>query len=281
MNEVVFGDFSDPSKDPRGITSHNYYHTAINNSDSATDYLEAIHQVIPHKVTNAWNSQMAFAKWKWGNEQKKPETWKTPRRQRPFAKIPIIELWKKMFIERTYRGRQVTLWLIGETQTSKSSFAKSLGPHLYSKGILNSNLVHSNCDLLIFDDILIDEFPEYKSFMNCDPFELRTAWNHPQTFDHGQKYGKEGIPCVWTTNYDPRHIQSSRKCDIDWVVGNTLFVDIGRTNLSRPIPEHLRENIHITLPPNWDEYVEDFNKDQEMIRKCLQRLRAKVQAKKK
>lgn len=140
--EKTFGDFADPCKAAKGITSHNYFHTAISKSESSTDYLEAISQVIPEKVTNGWNGQMAFAKWKWGDKDKEPDTWRPPRRQRPFSDIPIISLWKKMFIDRTYRGRQVALWIIGQTQTSKSSFAKSLGRHCYIKDTLNSSLVH-------------------------------------------------------------------------------------------------------------------------------------------
>jgi hypothetical protein len=282
--ETVFGDFQDPCKAAQGITSNTFFHTAIDNAKSATDYLEAISEVIPHRVTNSWNNQVAFAEWKWGKTKKEdpqPNRWVAPRRQRKFVDIPIVSLWKKMFIDRTYRGRQVSLWFIGETQTSKSSFAKNLGPHCYIKGNINSNLVHSNCDLIVLDDIQVENFPWYKDFMNCDPFQIRTSYNRSTEFDHGLKYGKVGIPTVWTTNYDPRILPSTHKCDIDWIVGNTIFINVGNKNLSRPLTELEIDSFEISTPPNWDEHIREYHEDQTSIRRVLDVFRHRISIKKK
>lgn len=235
---TTLGTMADPCKQATGITSANYFHKAIANAKTSSDYLKDVATVIPERVSNGWHGQKAFAEYLFGKEPKKdpePLRWTPPRRARPFAEIPIISLWKKMFINRTYRGRQVnrpnilinniynktnkikiqvTLWLIGNTQTAKSSFAKNLGRYCYIKGNLDSNSVHTNCDLLIIDDVDIEKLPFYKSFMNCDPFQVRTAYNRSKEFDHGTKYGKQGIPCVWTTNYDPRRLPSTNTCDL-------------------------------------------------------------------
>jgi hypothetical protein len=59
-----------------------------------------------------------------------------------FVKIKEIEQWKKMFIEQKYKGRQTTLWIIGESKTAKTNFAQSIGRYIHIKGSLNSDKIH-------------------------------------------------------------------------------------------------------------------------------------------
>ena len=102
--------------------------------------------------------------------------------------------------------------------------------------------------------------------MNCDPFEMRTPFNRAETFDHGKQDGKEGIPCVWCTNYDPRcRTSHTSNVDIDWIEGNTLLIDIGNNNLSRPLSEEIINSFDITTPPNWDELVEEYREDKRLM----------------
>lgn len=106
--DETFGNMPDPCKLRSGITSANFFHTAIQNATSAQEYLTNISDVSPEIVTKCWPSQEAYAKWKWPKQRPEPSTWTPPRRSRPFVEIPILSLWKKIFITQKKKGRQVS-----------------------------------------------------------------------------------------------------------------------------------------------------------------------------
>jgi hypothetical protein len=141
-----------------------------------------------------------------------------------------------MFIDRIHRGRQVTLWINGKSKTRKSSLAQSRAPHCRVKGKFNSDKIHTNCDFITFYELFLEDFKEYKDFMHNDPFKIRSSWNHSREFDLGRSLGKQGIPIVWTTNYDPRRLPPSKHFDINWIIDNTIFIDIRHHNLTKPLP---------------------------------------------
>lgn len=48
---------------------------------------------------------------------------------------------------------------------------------------------------------------------------------------------------------------------INWINGNTLFVDIGNKNLSQPLTQQDIASFDIATPPNWQNYIDEYEED--------------------
>lgn len=113
--EEVFGNMSDPClKNSAGMHKHNPYHSIIE-AECTEEFMKAMKIHDPRALYANWSNVKSYAHDTFGHSDPQPEQWKPNfrNRQLPFTKIPIIEQWKKIFLDKIYKGRQVTLWIIG------------------------------------------------------------------------------------------------------------------------------------------------------------------------
>lgn len=127
-------------------------------------------------------------------------------RRDEFANVPqALEDWvrNELFSDKV---RKLSLILCGPTRTGKSSWARSLGTHIYQMSALTPRTVleKDQDDLfIVLDDIEQGTIEKsqlsscYKSFLGCQPFlTLHDKYKPPKQISWG-------IPCIWLCNAWP------------------------------------------------------------------------------
>lgn len=203
-------------------------------------------------------------------------SWKWPSNTqvRPWKRYDAIQAWVDMFLRHPRKGRQISLWIIGESRAGKTSWARQQGNHSYMKGGFDAKLFHSNVDYYVMDDVKIQDFAYYNELMQGIEFTYTGKYERMRTFDAGAKHGRNGIPVMWTTNYDPRQ-KFNRDVDLKWLRENVLFVDLqqlkmkldqGEPDTEYPCQSRSREQFFdnhamkttspiVDYPRCWPEYV--------------------------
>nr|QTE03619.2 MAG: replication-associated protein [Gemycircularvirus] len=134
----------------------------------------------------------------------------------------------------TYLGqRPKSLILYGPSRTGKTSWARSLGAHMYFERLFSGKeALGGMCDAeyAVFDDCSIDHMPGWKSWFGAQATVGVRAMYRDAT------YVAWGKPIVWCTNRDPRidmriDINNERshkwfQDDIDWMEANCIFVAV-------------------------------------------------------
>lgn len=126
--------------------------------------------------------------------------------------------------------RKYALWIVGDSGTGKSDTVESWGSHLTSKGSILAKEMHSNVDLLLFDDLELDKIENYKEWIQSKtPFTFKSKW-YEGKWDAGIPHGKVGVPCVFTTNYDPL-ASNNKGIDMKWFKTNVMIVYLGKSKM--------------------------------------------------
>ncbi|AIF34808.2 replication-associated protein [Sewage-associated circular DNA virus-2] len=117
----------------------------------------------------------------------------------------------------TYRPK--SLVLIGPSRTGKTTWARSLGRHVYWNSLVNLDVWSPLADYIIFDDVDIDFLPGYKCWLGAQ-----------KEFTVTDKYKKKrkimwGKPCIWLCIDDKDPLLSS-KVYRDWISMNCVFVTV-------------------------------------------------------
>jgi len=124
----------------------------------------------------------------------------------------------------TYTGRGKSLVLWGPTRTGKTTWARSLGAHIYFGGLFSGGAAlagGSTANYAVFDDIRggIKFFPGFKDWLGCQScFMVKQLYREPMLF----KWGRVSI---WISNKDPR--LELDEDDVQWMEGNCQFVYVG------------------------------------------------------
>lgn len=118
-------------------------------------------------------------------------------------------------------ARRKSLVLFGESQTGKTTWARSLGTHIYCVGLLSgSELVKAaSVEYAVFDDIRggIKFFHAFKEWLGCQPHVcVKELYREPRVIE----WGKVGI---WCSNTDPRN--EMLQSDVDWMDLNCTFIE--------------------------------------------------------
>jgi hypothetical protein len=105
--------------------------------------------------------------------------------------------------------------------------------------------------------------------MKSDTLEYTTKFKRDLEFDRSRSHGQIGIPCIWTTNYDPQ-FENNRGCDIKWILDNTLFIKIEKkieiidgkkreykNNMSKP-DEFDCDILEVEPPSDWEELWKEY-----------------------
>ena len=112
--------------------------------------------------------------------------------------------------------------LYGDSQTGKTTWARSLGKHVYCVGLLSGSELSKAVDAeyAVFDDIRggIKFFPSFKEWLGCQPHVcVKELYREPRVI----QWGKPGI---WCSNIDPRLEMQAQ--DIEWMELNCTFIRV-------------------------------------------------------
>lgn len=137
----------------------------------------------------------------------------------------------------TCLGRVKSLVLFGRSLTGKTSWARSLGQHVFFGELFSgamADMITPDVKYAVFDDIRggITFFHGWKAWLGCQAeFNNKALYKDPSPI-------KWGRPSIWCSNKDPReemchyvfgeryfHKGYSQE-DIDWLEANCIFVEI-------------------------------------------------------
>jgi len=134
-------------------------------------------------------------------------------------------------------GRRKSLVLFGESRTGKTSWARSLGRHVFFSELFSgamAEMITDDIKYAVFDDIRggITFFHGWKAWLGCQAeFNNKALYRDPAPI-------KWGRPSIWCANKDPReemcyYVMGERHFhkgygqeDIDWLNANCIFVEI-------------------------------------------------------
>jgi hypothetical protein len=129
-------------------------------------------------------------------------------------------------------ARRKSLILYGPSLTGKTTWARSLGDHIYVQGVLSGKeIINSNesARYAVLDDIRggLKFFPAWKDWLGGQQWiSVKQMYRDPILW-------KWGRPCIWCANRDPRaDIRRSidkddgvfMEDDMDWINANCIFV---------------------------------------------------------
>ena len=201
----------------------------------------------PKTFITSYSNVDKFAKWRYA---------KTPRRYEdpPGVKfelgmVPELDRWRELCLRTDRpRGKRVpSLCLFGRALTGKTTWARSLGPHLYFRQRFNGkDCVEKEHEVqyAVFDDMIgpgmgITFFNDWKGFWGCQSyFNIRLFHHDPPTIEWGK-------PIIWCCQRDPRSAMREQckpqdlqqiEDDIKWMEDNAWFVEIEDDIVSFPEP---------------------------------------------
>jgi len=118
------------------------------------------------------------------------------------------------------------LVLFGESLTGKTTWARSLGPHIYCIGLVSGTECAKGADAkyAVFDDIRggFGFFHGYKEWLGCQPHvSIKQLYREPF-------YMKWGKPTIWLCNKDPREdaYPPNARPDFEWMEKNVDFIEV-------------------------------------------------------
>lgn len=125
--------------------------------------------------------------------------------------------------------RRRSLVLFGPYGCGKTTWARSLGNHVYFGSQMSGSVAQRGIDdaeYAIFDDWKggLMCLPGYKDWLGCQwHVSVKRLYHDPELVEWGR-------PCIWLCNRDPRIITSLRD-DIDWAWMDRacMFVEVTGT----------------------------------------------------
>lgn len=139
------------------------YSDAIGSATSAAEFIELVTAGDPCSI-KAFNNIRAFAEYKWPKPKFKP--YEKPDKVKGAWILPqaLID-WVN--IESIKTDRPKCLVLVGPSRLGKTQWARSLGTHMYWRGMTNCTEWNEDAKFVIFDDIKWDFIPQKKSLLTC------------------------------------------------------------------------------------------------------------------
>nr|WCD56371.1 MAG: replication associated protein [Genomoviridae sp.] len=130
-------------------------------------------------------------------------------------------------LDEPFLGNRVkSLVLFGGTRTGKTTWARSLGRHLYCIGLVSGAECAKGADAeyAVFDDIRggFGFFHGYKEWLGAQPHvSIKQLYREPF-------YMKWGKPSIWICNTDPRTDAYGPNAtpDWEWMEGNCVFIEV-------------------------------------------------------
>lgn len=128
--------------------------------------------------------------------------------------------------------------LYGDSQTGKTTWARSLGKHIYFEKQFSGKIALTegpSCEYAVFDDMSggLSFFPGWKGWLGCQSWiSVKQLYRDPVSFNWNK-------PSVWCTNRDPRKDMERSITkddgkffadDLDWLEANCIFVSVDHWN---------------------------------------------------
>jgi len=118
----------------------------------------------------------------------------------------------------------MSLVLFGPSRTGKTTWARSLGKHVYTMGMASGDelIKASNDDVkyAVFDDIRggMKFFPAFKEWLGAQPHvTVKRLYREPKLIPWKK-------PSIWIANDDPR--LGMEAGDVSWLEKNCTFIEI-------------------------------------------------------
>ncbi|KAJ2974197.1 hypothetical protein NUW54_g11928 [Trametes sanguinea] len=190
-------------------------------ADTAEEFQSRVAQLAPRDYV-IFNSQLqSFVQTRYAPPKKEY----TPS----FTEFPHVPREMREWVETEFKktDRPKSLVVYGPTRLGKTEWARSLGKHNFQSGLFNLDEFDESADYIVLDDISMQFFPSYKSWLGAQ-----------KEFNQTDKYRRKqlvrwGKPCIWLSNDDPRNAQG---VDREWLDGNCIFV-------------HLTHKLYDVAPP--------------------------------
>ncbi|QCX35065.1 replication-associated protein [Blackfly genomovirus 5] len=191
----------------------------ITAAGSLEEFWSLLEELDPKSMVCSFNAVSKFCDWKF---RAQPVPYRGPDGVFDVAEYPDIGVWRDTFLPRGGGGRRKSLILFGPTRMGKTTWARSLGSHMYFGGLFSAReaLDHPEAEYAVIDDIAggIKFFPRYKDWLGCQAeFQLKELYREPRLF-------KWGRPAIWCSNEDPRC--GLGEPEVDWLEGNCIFVRV-------------------------------------------------------
>lgn len=124
----------------------------------------------------------------------------------------------------TKPGRCLSLVLYGDSRTGKTLWARSLGTHVYTMGMISGDelIKASNSDVkyAVFDDMRggMKFFHAWKEWLGAQDYvTVKQLYREP-------KLVKWGKPSIWVSNDDPR--LGMEAGEVTWMEKNCVFIEV-------------------------------------------------------
>ncbi|AXB22610.1 replication associated protein [Lynx canadensis faeces associated genomovirus CL1 148] len=208
--DVVCGGLARP-RQPRSKSTRNDVHqyTEITNADDIEHFWELLHHLDPKTAVVNFVSATKYAEARFADVEPGYE----PRRRQDFVAG-----------DDDGRDAVKSLVLFGEPLTGKTDWARCLGNHVYTMGIVSGDqmlkIANPDVKYAVFDDIRggIKFFPSFKEWLGCQAYVTVTKkYKEP-------KLMKWGRPSIWLSNKDPR--TEMDPSDANWLEANCTFIEI-------------------------------------------------------
>ncbi|GBC10329.1 hypothetical protein RclHR1_09530004 [Rhizophagus clarus] len=190
--------------------------TIMVESRSREEFIGSMETDHPEFLLRSFRSVMGYADHRFAPV---PRVFESPYLAGSFVVPQVLVVWIQVNIV-SRPGRPMSLVLIGHSRTGKSSWARSLGPHIYMQKRINWDKWNDEASYVFLDDVPRDELVRYnnwKVLMGAqEEYEVRQSYGRVKTINGG-------IPCIFCLN-------ENVLLD-NWDSYNMVRVDIGRQKL--------------------------------------------------
>lgn len=197
--------------------------TAITEAEDRESFWELVHELDPKSAATAFSQLQRYADWKF---EPRPIIYKSPDNAIFHGGASDG---RDRWLEQSGIGhprvgglRVKSLCLYGPSRTGKTSWARSLGRHIYCVGLVSGKECMNalNAEYAVFDDIRggIKFFHAYKEWLGAQPFvTVKELYREPKLIAWGK-------PSIWCSNTDPRN--EMLQADIEWMDDNVTFIEV-------------------------------------------------------
>lgn len=221
--EVVCGGLGRPEPTTSGdrVGKADIIWSRITQAESRDEFWELVLELAPKAAATSFPSLQRFCDWKYRID---PPTYETPTGARfTSGEFDGRDFWlSQAGLGHPRHGRVKSLVLYGETQTGKTTWARSLGSHVYCVGLVSGSELRkvAEVEYAVFDDLRggFKFFHSFKEWMGCQPHVcIKEMYKEPA-------YVTWGKPSIYCANTDPRI--GLDEADIHWLNANCVFVEI-------------------------------------------------------
>nr|UTM74950.1 replication-associated protein [Tick-associated circular DNA virus] len=222
--DVVCGGLGRPSRPTRGDLdgeTDSLWHQ-IAEAKTRDQFWELVHLYDPRAAITSFPAIAKYADWKFAYQ---PPVYESPANAQFVGQESdgrddwLLEV--GIGAERS-GARVRSLVLFGPSKTGKTTWARSLGEHIYVLGLVGGKECSRapDVDYAVFDDIRggIKFFPAFKEWLGGQAsVTVKELYREPRLLPWGK-------PCIWCANKDPR--LEMDPVDQEWMNANCLFVEI-------------------------------------------------------